>query len=110
MKGGILVAAKRGSEAFLAEPGALIGQTALFSQSVRAGTATAGQNSSVFRISPTLMRRVLQEFPSSAKAVQVALSIELSMLCVGLEHVCQRLLSIELSTCLAANEALEAAL
>ena len=86
MKGGILVAAKRGSEAFLAVPGALIGQTALFSQSVRAGTATAGQNSSVFRISPTLMRRVLQEFPSSAKAVQVALSIELSMLCVGLEH------------------------
>jgi CRP-like cAMP-binding protein len=38
MKGGILVAAKRGSEAFLAVPGALIGQTALFSQSVRAGT------------------------------------------------------------------------
>jgi len=110
MKGGILVAAKRGSEAFLAEPGALIGQTALFSQSIRAGTATAGQNSSVFRISPTLMRRVLQEFPSSAKAVQVALSIELSMLCVGLEHVRQRLLSIEPSTCLEAEEAREAAL
>ena len=41
------------------------------------------------------MRRVLQEFPSSAKAVQVALSIELSMLCVGLEHVRQRLLEID---------------
>jgi hypothetical protein len=62
------------------------------------------------RISPTLMRRVLQEFPSSAKAVQVALSIELSMLCVGLEHVRQRLLSIEPSTCLPAEEVREAVL
>ena len=56
------------------------------------------------------MRRVLQEFPSSAKAVQVALSIELSMLCVGLEHVRQRLLSIEPSTCLEAEEVREAVL
>ena len=95
MRGAIVVAPPDGREAFVAEPGALIGQTALFSHTVRRGTATAREFSTVLRISPTLMRRVLQEFPSSAKAVQVALSIELSMLCVGLEHVRQRLLEID---------------
>jgi CRP-like cAMP-binding protein len=95
MRGAIVVAPKDGHDEFVAEPGALIGQTALFAQTVRRGTATAGEFSTVLRISVTLMRRVLQEFPSAAEAIQRSLSIELSMLCVGLEHVRQRLLEID---------------
>jgi len=95
MRGAIVVAPKDGHDEFVAEPGALIGQTALFAQTVRRGTATAAEFSTVLRISVTLMRRVLQEYPSAAEAIQRSLSIELSMLCVGLEHVRQRLLEIE---------------
>jgi CRP-like cAMP-binding protein len=94
-RGAIVVAPPDGHDGFVAEPGALIGQTALFSHNVRRGTATAREFSTVLRISLTLMRRVLQEFPSAAEAIQRSLSIELSMLCVGLGHVRQRLLEID---------------
>jgi CRP-like cAMP-binding protein len=86
-KGSLAVSAKDNSEPFGAEPGALIGQTALFSRGTRPATAVAREPSSVLRISPTLMRRVLQEFPSAAEAMHGALSIELSTLSGGLERV-----------------------
>ena len=92
-KGALSVESGEG-EPFVAEPGALIGQTALFARSVRPATATALKPSAVLRVSPTLIRRVLQEFPSAAGAIHGALSIELSTLSGGLERVRKRLLAI----------------
>ncbi len=91
----IVVEGEQGVPPFLAEPGALIGQTALFARTTRAATATAREPSGVLRISPTLMRRVLEEFPTSAQAIHGALAIELSTLSGGLERVRKRLGAIE---------------
>src|SRR3712207_5445084 len=44
---------------FVAGPCAVIGQTALFARVVRPATATAREPSTVIRVGPTLMRRVL---------------------------------------------------
>jgi CRP-like cAMP-binding protein len=93
-KGAIAVEGQEGAELFVAEPGALIGQAALFSRGLRPATATAREPSAVLRISPTLMRRVLQEFPSAAQAMHGAISIELSTLAGGLERVRKQLLEI----------------
>ena len=90
-KGSLAVTAGAGEEPFIAEPGALIGQTALFSRGERPATATALEASAVLRVSPTLMRRVLQEFPSAAQAMHGALAIELSTLAGGLERVRKQL-------------------
>ena len=94
-KGAVALEPEPGHEAFLAGPGALIGQTALFCRTVRGGTAIARETSAVLRVSPTLMRRVLQEFPVAADAMHRALSIELSKLCGGLERVRKRLLEVD---------------
>jgi CRP-like cAMP-binding protein len=95
MKGSFTVEAKDGGEPFVAEPGALIGQAALFARGVRPSTATAREPSTVLRVSPTLMRRVLQEFPRAAQAMHGALSIELSTLSGGLEQVRKLLTAID---------------
>ena len=62
---------------FIAGPGALIGQAALFTRISRPATAAAREPSTVIRISPSLMRRVLEEFPDAAAAMQDALIEEL---------------------------------
>jgi CRP-like cAMP-binding protein len=62
---------------------------------VRGGTATAREPSAVLRVSPTLVRRVLQEFPAAADAMHRALSIDLSKLCGGLERVRKHLLALD---------------
>jgi hypothetical protein len=49
------------------------------------------------RVSPTLMKRVLGEFPAAAAALHQALAVDLSMLSGGLERVRERLLAIEAS-------------
>src|SRR5215203_4369189 len=46
---------------FVGEPGALIGQAALFGPMARPATAAAREPSATLRISPTLVRRVLEE-------------------------------------------------
>lgn len=84
-----------GQDAFVAEPGALVGQAALFVRQNRPATATAREPSRVMRISPTLMRRVLEEYPAAAEAVHRELSVELSALADGLERVRQRLVAID---------------
>jgi CRP-like cAMP-binding protein len=78
-----------------AGPGSLIGQTALFVRLQRPATAIAREPSAVMRISPTLMKRVLGEFPSAAAAIHQALAVDLSMLSGGLERVRERLLALE---------------
>jgi CRP-like cAMP-binding protein len=95
-KGSVAVDGEAGGEPFVAEAGALIGQTTLFSRGgTRPATATARGPSAVLRISPTLMRRVLQEFPSAAEAIHGALAIELSALAGGLDRVRRWMLEID---------------
>ena len=94
----VLDAAGSGSEpAFLAYPGALIGQTALFVRAGRRATAIARESSGVLRISPTLMRRVLEEFPAGAAAIHAAMAGDLDMLSRGLDGVRRRLEAIDAS-------------
>ena len=84
-----------GAAAVKAEPGALIGRTALFVRIQRAATATAEEPSRVIRISPTLMRRVLEEFPGAVAVVRQAMSADLASLTSGLDAVRRRLLALD---------------
>lgn len=80
--------------AFVAEPGSLIGQSALFLRGLRPATATAREVSGVMRISPTLVRRVLEEYPRAAGILHQALVKDLVSLSGGLERIRQQLLAI----------------
>ena len=80
---------------FIAGPGAVIGKAALFTRIERPATATAREPSTVIRVSPSLMRRVLEEFPSAAAAMQSAMSDELALLSRSLEVVRQKLMAID---------------
>jgi len=82
-------------EAFVAGPGSLIGQAALFARVERRATATAREPSAVIRVSPSLMRRVLEEFPDAAAAIQDTMAEELTRLTEGLERVRQQLIAID---------------
>ena len=82
-------------EAFLAGPGSLIGQAALFARVERRATATAREPSSIIRVTPSLMRRVLEEFPDAAAAIQATMAEELIRLAEGLERVRQQLIAID---------------
>lgn len=80
---------------FIAAPGAVIGRSALFTRIERPATATAREPSTVMQISPSLMRRVLEEFPAAAAAMQGAMADELATLSQGLEEVRRKLLAID---------------
>jgi CRP-like cAMP-binding protein len=80
---------------FVAGPGALIGQTALFTRIRRPATATARDPSVTIRVTPSLMRRVLEEFPEAAAAMQEAMDEGLARLNQSLEQVRQQLIAID---------------
>jgi CRP-like cAMP-binding protein len=80
---------------FVAEPGALVGHMSLFLRTPRPATATACDDTTVMRISPTLLRRVLEEFPKSAGTLHQALMADLTGLTEGLERVRQRLEALD---------------
>lgn len=91
-----LDAAEDGSPAvFVAGPGALVGQAALFARVERRATATAQEPSTIIRVTPSLMRRVLEEFPDAAAAIHEVMAEELTRLTEGLERVRQQLLAID---------------
>ncbi len=91
-----LDAAEDGSPAvFVAGPGALVGQAALFARIERRAMATAREPSAIIRVTPSLMRRVLEEFPDAAAAIHEAMAEELTRLTEGLERVRQQLLAID---------------
>ena len=91
-----LDAAEDGSPAaFVAGPSALIGQAALFARIERGATATAREPSAIIRVTPSLMRRVLEEFPEAAAAIHDAMAEELTRLAEGLERVRQQLIAID---------------
>jgi CRP-like cAMP-binding protein len=79
----------------VAGPGSLIGQAALFARIERRATATAREPSAIIRVTPSLMRRVLEEFPDAAAAIHDAMAEELTRLTEGLERVRQQLIAID---------------
>ncbi|WP_026597401.1 Crp/Fnr family transcriptional regulator [Methylobacterium sp. 77] len=70
---------------------ALIGRMALFLRGDRPTDARAVTAAEVMRITPTLMRRVLEEFPDAADAIHGALADDLSELAQGLDRVRARI-------------------
>lgn len=95
---GLVAASRRPGEeadAVLLGPGSLVGRIALFVRMQRPASATARDASSLMRISPTLMRRVLQEFPLAASSIRAAIADELADLSEGLDEVQQMLERIE---------------
>jgi CRP-like cAMP-binding protein len=66
-----------GKPVVVARRGDLIGQTALFIRAQRPATATARAPSVVLRLSVSLIRRVLEEYPEVAGAMHAALAEEL---------------------------------
>ncbi len=60
---------------------------ALFVRGERPGEARAAEPTSVLRITPALMRRVLEEFPDAAAAIHDTLAEDLAGLAQGLERV-----------------------
>jgi CRP-like cAMP-binding protein len=82
-------------EPYIAGTGSLIGQAALFTRVVRSATATATEPATVIRVTPSLMRRVLEEFPAAAAAMQDTMAEELERLTEGLERVRQQLIAID---------------
>ena len=90
--GAIVVGAEAdGQEPVLAGPGSLIGQIALFVRMQRPATAIAREASSVLRISPTLMRRVLQEYPEAASGMRNVLAQDLDDFTGDLDRARERL-------------------
>ena len=66
---------------------ALIGQLALFVRGTRPTEARAEGIAAVIRITPTLMRRVLEEFPDAAQAVYATLADDLAAFVTDLDRV-----------------------
>ncbi|MHB2210975.1 cyclic nucleotide-binding domain-containing protein [Methylobacterium sp. CM6257] len=66
---------------------ALIGQLSLFVRGTRPTEARAEGAAEVMRITPTLMRRVLEEFPRAAQAVHDTLAEDLAGLVADLDRV-----------------------
>jgi CRP-like cAMP-binding protein len=87
---GLIAAGREGDEeeTALLGPGSLIGEVALFLRMQRPATAVAREPSTVLRISPTLMKRVLQEYPSAADGMAEVLSRDL-------EGIADRLARVE---------------
>jgi CRP-like cAMP-binding protein len=79
----------------VAGPSWLVGRSALFTRGARPATAVAREPSALLRISPALMRRVLEEFPAAARTLYRATASELSDLSAGLETVRRRLEAID---------------
>lgn len=75
-----------------AGPSALIGRNALFHKGRRPADAVAVQPSEVMRITPTLMVRVLREFPDAAAAIHDAIAEDLVDLVQGLSGVRSKLM------------------
>lgn len=89
LSGEVAVASPGGET--VAGPAALIGQAALFAPAPRPATATARQRSDLLRVTPALMRRVLEEFPDGQRAVRAVLADDLAALGESLAAVGRRL-------------------
>jgi CRP-like cAMP-binding protein len=88
LSGTIRLAPRGGeSEPVRAGRSALIGQLALFVRGTRPTEARAEGPAEVMRITPTLMRRVLEEFPEAAQALHATLAEDLAAFMTDLDRV-----------------------
>ncbi|MCJ2072716.1 Crp/Fnr family transcriptional regulator [Methylobacterium sp. J-030] len=95
MSGTIRLIPRHGrSEPVRAGRSAVIGQLALFVRGTRPTEARAEGAAAVLRITPTLMRRVLEEFPEAAEAVHAELAEDLAAFVTDLDRV-RGLLAVE---------------
>lgn len=78
---------RRGGEPVKAGRSALIGNLALFVRGERPCDAFAEGRCEVMRITPTLMRRVLEEFPRAAQAIHDAMALDLVTFTGDLDRV-----------------------
>lgn len=93
---GELVTSKAGSDAItVAGRGALIGRTALFLRVKRPVSAMARERSEVLRISPTMMKRMLEEFPGAAASIREALADDLHVLSEDLAGAYRALIAVD---------------
>lgn len=95
LEGELVVSRDDAESGISAGPGSLIGQVALFVRMPRPSSAVARLASSVLRISPTLMKRVLEEFPNGASDLRDAVEADLGDLAAELERVRRMLLAID---------------
>lgn len=77
----------RGGPPVVAGRSALIGRNALFVRAERPTDAVATSAAEVMRITPTLMRRVLVEFPDAARAIHDLMAGDLAALTRELDAV-----------------------
>jgi CRP-like cAMP-binding protein len=77
------------------EPGSLIGEIALFIETKRPATATAGRLTDVMEINRTLMTRMLNEYPHVALRLRAALTERLTATVAELGRVKQALNRID---------------
>jgi CRP-like cAMP-binding protein len=75
--------------------GALLGEAALFIRTYRPATAVAVKPSSVIKLPMSLVRRVLQEYPSAAVSVRAVIASRLGTLSGELAHVRNALIAID---------------
>jgi CRP-like cAMP-binding protein len=86
---------KAEAEPVIVGSGSLIGRVALFARVRRPARAVAVEPAEVLRISPTLMRRVLTEFPAAADAMHAEMAADLADLSVELERMRQTFLQLD---------------
>ncbi|QGY01348.1 Crp/Fnr family transcriptional regulator [Methylobacterium mesophilicum SR1.6/6] len=87
LSGTIRLTPRHGGEPVRAGRSAVIGQLALFVRGTRPTQARAEGPAEVMRITPTLMRRVLEEFPEAAQAVHATLAEDLAAFVTDLDRV-----------------------
>lgn len=92
MSGTIALTPRRASEApVTVSRSGVIGRNALFHQVERPAEARATEPSEVMRVTPSVMSRVLREFPDVALAIRSGMAEELIDLVQGLSSVRERL-------------------
>ena len=65
-----LVTQRSGADEAVAEPGTLLGESALFAETLRPATATARQDSTVLRISRAMFLKMLEGYPEAAQRLR----------------------------------------
>jgi CRP-like cAMP-binding protein len=65
-----LAAQRSGGDEAIAEPGTLLGETALLAETLRPATATARQASTVMRISRAMFLKMLESYPEAAQRLR----------------------------------------
>jgi CRP-like cAMP-binding protein len=61
---------RQGDADVIAEPGTLLGETALLAETVRPVTAVAREQSAVLRVSRTMFMKMLESYPEAAQRVR----------------------------------------